>query len=100
MGPMRTSPLLALFVSLGSTLAGSTPTLLETGAAAKHAALPARDAAIRVVSYNVRYPGAEGIARIADALRTDREIGGASVVALLTGPDRWHDPVVDPDPND
>jgi endonuclease/exonuclease/phosphatase family metal-dependent hydrolase len=81
---MRTSPLLVLLVCLCSTLAlaASTPVLLETGAAAKHAPPPARGAPIRVVSYNVRYPGAEGVARIADALRADREIGGAAVVAL------------------
>ena len=72
---------LALAALLVFCLGASDPSLLETGS--PRTAVPApRPGAVRVVTYNVRYPGLEGVKRIAEALRTDREIGGAAIVAL------------------
>ena len=72
---------LALAALLALCLGASDPSLLETGSPRKVAPPPA-SAEIRVVSYNVRYPDIEGVKRIAETLRTDREIGGAAIVAL------------------
>ena len=72
---------LALAALLALCLGASDPSLLETGSPRKVAQPPA-SAEIRVVSYNVRYPDVEGVKRIAETLRTDREIGGAAIVAL------------------
>jgi endonuclease/exonuclease/phosphatase family metal-dependent hydrolase len=56
--------------------------LLETGAAAKaHSAPPAPDS-IKIVSYNIRWRGGDDLRRLIELLKSDPEIGRASVIGL------------------
>jgi endonuclease/exonuclease/phosphatase family metal-dependent hydrolase len=56
--------------------------LLETGAASKaHSPNPAPDS-IKVVSYNIRWRGGDDLRRLIELLKSDPEIGRASVIGL------------------
>jgi endonuclease/exonuclease/phosphatase family metal-dependent hydrolase len=56
--------------------------LLETGAASKtHSPNPAPDS-IKIVSYNIRWRGGDDLRRLIELLKSDPEIGRASVIGL------------------
>ncbi|HEY0380071.1 MAG TPA: endonuclease/exonuclease/phosphatase family protein [Pyrinomonadaceae bacterium] len=56
--------------------------LLETGAASKaHSPTPAPDS-IKIVSYNIRWRGGDDLRRLIELLKSDPEIGRASVIGL------------------
>ncbi|HEV2915798.1 MAG TPA: endonuclease/exonuclease/phosphatase family protein [Pyrinomonadaceae bacterium] len=59
------------------------PELLETGSPSRPRSLassaPAR---IKIVSYNIRWRGGEDLRRLIELLRSDAEIGGASIIGL------------------
>jgi endonuclease/exonuclease/phosphatase family metal-dependent hydrolase len=57
-------------------------TLLETGRAAKPASAPATPAAIKIVSYNIRYRGGDDLRELIALFRNDPEIGQAAIIGL------------------
>ena len=56
--------------------------LLETGRAAKAAAVPPATDELKVVSYNMRYRAGEDLKRVVELLRNDPEVGGSAVIGL------------------
>ncbi len=56
--------------------------LLEVGQAAKVRSLPNSSDQIKVVSYNIRWRGGEELRKLAQLLKDDPEIGGASILGL------------------
>jgi endonuclease/exonuclease/phosphatase family metal-dependent hydrolase len=74
--------LLLLPVPAGRAQEAGGERLLETGGAAavqKHAAA---SAALKIVSYNIRWRGGEDLQRVIELLRADPEIGGAAIIGL------------------
>jgi endonuclease/exonuclease/phosphatase family metal-dependent hydrolase len=63
------------------TLAEASP-LLETGAAAKPREPPPSPASFKIVSYNIRWRGGEDLNKLIALLRTDAEVGGATIIGL------------------
>ena len=56
--------------------------LLETGRATKDPSVPAPSSSIKIVSYNIRYRAGEDLRRLIELLKSDPEIGRASVIGL------------------
>ena len=56
--------------------------LLETGKAAKLQNAAASPASIKIVSYNIRWRGGEDLRKLIELFKTDKQIGGASVIGL------------------
>lgn len=56
--------------------------LLETGQAARLHNAPAAPASIKIVSYNIRWRGGEDLRQLIELFRSDKEIGGASILGL------------------
>lgn len=56
--------------------------LLETGGAPKAQTLAATPAAIKIVSYNIRWRGGADLRRLIELFKSDAEIGGAAIIGL------------------
>lgn len=56
--------------------------LLETGRAAKLQNAHAQPATTKIISYNIRWRGGEDLRRLIELLRSDTEIGRATVIGL------------------
>ena len=56
--------------------------LLELGQAAKVRSTPNPSGEIKVVSYNIRWRGGSELLKLAQALKDDPEVGGASILGL------------------
>ena len=56
--------------------------LLETGQAAKVRSSPNPSDEIKVVSYNIRWRGGSELLKLAQALKDDPEVGGATILGL------------------
>jgi endonuclease/exonuclease/phosphatase family metal-dependent hydrolase len=56
--------------------------LLEIGQAAKLRSTPNPSGEIKVVSYNIRWRGGSELLKLAQALKDDPEVGGASILGL------------------
>lgn len=76
--------LLAVCCSLPGVSAdgGAEGALLEVGSASKVSAATAAPSALKVVSYNMRWRGGEDLRELIGLLRSDAEIGGASIIGL------------------
>jgi len=62
-------------------LAEASP-LLETGGAAKPREPSPLPASFKIVSYNIRWRGGEDLNKLIALLRTDAEVGGATIIGL------------------
>jgi endonuclease/exonuclease/phosphatase family metal-dependent hydrolase len=76
--------LLTVFCSLHGAGAngGAEGVVFEVGSAPKVSTPPGAPAELKVVSYNMRWRGGEDLRELIELLRTDAEIGGASVIGL------------------
>jgi endonuclease/exonuclease/phosphatase family metal-dependent hydrolase len=63
------------------TISEASP-LLETGSAAKPQTAPASSPNLKIVSYNIRWRGGDDLNKLITLLRTDAEIGGATIIGL------------------
>jgi endonuclease/exonuclease/phosphatase family metal-dependent hydrolase len=58
------------------------PELVETGSASKPRPVAAVPATIKIVSYNIRWRGGEDLRELIELLRSDRELGQATIIGL------------------
>ena len=70
------------FTSLANSVNDQESELLETGKATKIQNAAASPAAIKIVSYNIRWRGGEDLRKLIELFKTDKEIGGASILGL------------------
>jgi len=56
--------------------------LLEIGHASKLRGVPPSPSVVKVISYNIRWRSGEDLHKLAQLLKNDREIGGASILGL------------------
>src|SRR2546430_2980620 len=63
----------------------SPATLLETGGASKLVKTKDAPAALKIVSYNIRYRGGKDLQELIKLLRDDADIGGGAIIGLRRG---------------
>jgi endonuclease/exonuclease/phosphatase family metal-dependent hydrolase len=68
--------------SLANALDDQESALLETGKAMKLRDVAASPASIKIVSYNIRWRGGEDLRQLIELFKSDKEIGGASILGL------------------
>jgi endonuclease/exonuclease/phosphatase family metal-dependent hydrolase len=75
---------IALWTSSARVIESSPDPLLEIGTAAKSKVnvSDSRPTELKVVSYNIRWRGGDDLKKLIELLRTDREIGGASIIGM------------------
>lgn len=77
------SPIIALQLTpLANALNDQDSELLETGKAAKLRGVAASPASIKIISYNIRWRGGEDLRKLIELFKSDKEIGGASILGL------------------
>lgn len=72
----------AQFISSARVDDGREAELLETGQATKLQKPTSPPAPIKIISYNIRWRGGEDLRKLIELFKTDREIGGASIIGL------------------
>src|SRR5690242_18708988 len=72
----------AQLTALTGAINGQGAELLETGRAAKLQNTVASPASIKIISYNIRWRGGDDLRKLIELFRTDKEVGGASILGL------------------
>src|SRR4051812_14737133 len=70
------------FTLLANALNDQESELLETGKAARLRDVAASPASIKIISYNIRWRGGEDLRKLIELFKSDKEIGGASILGL------------------
>jgi len=85
----RAMPVILLFILVSAQFTtparvdnGREELLLELGRATKLQTPAASPAAIKIISYNIRWRGGEDLRKLIELFKTDREIGRADIIGL------------------